>query len=317
MFALQFDGLNRQGELRPDSQAIEALINLAETRFLPVFQQQLACFNATQSTEQTNHADDADNKKSYQLQWLTKQQLLSHVEKIEAKHLIYLGKVEQQPFFSYRLQSPSASLIANQNTEWLGLRQLFKQLEPQQAYLANVAIAIEHWHNTHQHCGYCGQPTFAQDSGFVRTCSNKDCAKQHFPRTDAAVICAITYQDQILLGRQANWPENRWSVIAGFVEPGESLEQAVAREALEEAGVTVNNIKYFASQPWPFPQSLMVGFTAEAQNEQITLKDQELEQARWFSREEVNNLVQQQKLLLPFRYSISRALVENWRNSGY
>ena len=264
MFALQFDGLNRQGEIRPDPEAIKTLLDLAPTRFLPVFQQQLA--------SQAN----GDN---CQLQWLNKQQLQQNIGKIESKHLIYLGVIEEQHFFSYRFQQPLTTLIGSQTTQWLGLRELFKQLEPQQAYLANVTIAIEHWHNTHQYCGFCGHQTFAQDSGFVRTCSNPECKKQHFPRTDAAVICAITYQDKILLGRQASWPENRWSVIAGFVEPGESLEQAVAREALEEAGVSVANIRYFASQPWPFPQSLMVGFTAEAQNDEISLKDQELEQA--------------------------------------
>ena len=294
MFALQYDGLNRNGVWRSNEQDSEYLLNNHLNLYLPVFKQSLA-------TKQNHHS---------LLHWMTKNQLEECVGEVKRKHLIYLGQIEQQHYFSYRVQDPDAI----NHVEYLGLRNLFKQLAPEQAYLANVAAAMEHWHNTHQHCGYCGSQTYSKQLGFVRHCHNPRCNKEQFPRTDAAVICAITYQDSILLGRQTSWPENRYSVIAGFVEPGESLEQAVAREAAEEVGLRVSNIQYFASQPWPFPQSLMVGFTAESQSDKIVLHDQELEEANWYSRSHIQKLTAQEKLILPFEYSISRALIEQWLN---
>ena len=126
------------------------------------------------------------------------------------------------------------------------------------------------------------------------------------------MICAITYQDKILLGRQTSWPDKRYSVIAGFVEPGETLEQAVARESYEETGLTLKRIEYYRSQPWPFPQSLMVGFTAEAIHPEIKLLDQELEEAHWFSRQELRAAVKADELVLPFEFSISRELINQW-----
>ncbi|ACV27408.1 NAD(+) diphosphatase [Kangiella koreensis] len=296
MFALQFDQLDRQAELRINPAQLRQIAQKANSTILPVHRQQLL----TQGDS---------------LLWLTWNELSDVFEDVQDKHLIYLGQVGEQYYFSYRLTEPEYLIKQFQSVSLKGLRELIPVLSEADSFLANVAIGIEHWHNTHQYCGFCGHATYSTLAGFVRQCSNPECAKEHYPRTDAAVICAITYQDKILLVRQAQWPENRYSVIAGFVEPGESLEQAVAREANEEAGLTVTNIQYFGSQPWPFPQSLMTGFTAEATHPSIELKDDELEHASWFTRSQINELVDTGQLILPYQYSISRTLIEHWRNS--
>ncbi|WP_417445959.1 NAD(+) diphosphatase [Kangiella sp.] len=298
MFALQFNQLDRQAELRINPAQLRDLAQQTDSIILPVHRQQLL----TQGDS---------------LLWLNWRELSGTVEDIQDKHLIYLGQVKEadqiKHYFSYRLTKPDYFIQQFNFVSLKGLRELLPLLSESEAFLANVAIGIEHWHNTHQYCGYCGHATYSKLAGFVRQCSNQECDKEHYPRTDAAVICAITYQDKILLGRQAQWPEKLYSVIAGFVEPGESLEQAVAREANEEAGLTVTNIQYFGSQPWPFPQSLMTGFTAEATDPSIELKDDELEHAAWFTRSQINELVNSEQLILPNKYSISRTLIEHWR----
>ncbi len=143
-------------------------------------------------------------------------------------------------------------------------------------------------------------------------CTRPECGRQHFPRTDPAVIVRVVHNDRILLGRQLAWPAGWYSVLAGFVEPGESLEEAVRREVEEEAGVAVSDIRYDSSQPWPFPASLMVGFNAQAENDHIRLASDELEDARWFSREEIREEVAAGTLRLSPRVSISRHLLDVW-----
>lgn len=172
------------------------------------------------------------------------------------------------------------------------------------------AVALANWHAAHSHCARCGSPTIVASGGHVRRCP-KD-GSEHFPRTDPAVIMLITDpDDRALLGRQHAWPERRFSTLAGFVEPGESLEQAVVREVREEAGVEVGEVRYFASQPWPFPSSLMIGFYGEAKTTDIVLED-ELADARWVSREVLGVEVADGSLRLPPPISIARRLIEGW-----
>lgn len=302
MFAFQTNPLNRHGDVRHTDDFITPIISSSDAYYLPVYQQSIAC---------------EVNDKHLAPLWLSYRQLHFKSQPPARKHLIYLGEVDSKHYFTYRLKSVD---LLNHVTlddqapsiELCGLRELFKRLSPEEAHVCNVAIAIEHWHNTHQYCGYCGHKTYAAQAGFVRICSHAQCQQQHFPRTDSAVICAITYQDELLLGRQKSWPEKRYSVIAGFVEPGETLEQAVVREAYEETGLALSQVSYYQSQPWPFPQSLMVGFTAEAQSNQISLLDKELEDARWFSRTALKEAVETGELVLPFEYSISRKLINQW-----
>ncbi|WP_037579809.1 NAD(+) diphosphatase [Phaeacidiphilus oryzae] len=196
-----------------------------------------------------------------------------------------------------------------------GLREVGAQLGDRDAGLLVHAVALENWHRSHRYCSRCGHPTAQAAAGHVRRCTA--CAHEHYPRTDPAVIMLITDdQDRALLGRQAIWPEGRYSTLAGFVEPGESLEQAVAREVHEEAGVVVADCRYVASQPWPFPCSLMLGFLgrAEAANggTAIQVDGEELSEARWFTREELRAGMEAGTVLPPSGISIARRLVELW-----
>lgn len=298
MFAFQFDGLNRQGEMRQDKNFLNTIVNDKQSVFLPIYKQNLA----------------AENDK---LVWLSYSELLALVGSLSEIHIIYLGAINEKHYLAYRLSSYEQLESLSGNVE--GLRNLLATVSEQDAYLANVATGLNQWHASHQHCGYCGAETYAKESGFVRQCSNESCQKEHYPRTDPAVICSIIHTNEegverILLGRQASWPEKRYSVIAGFVEPGESLEQAVKREAFEEVGIELAKVDYIASQPWPFPQSNMIGFTAAAKTTKIDLKDKELEHADWFTKNELTKMVTNDQIRLPFPYSISRNLIEIWLN---
>ncbi|NUU21472.1 MAG: NAD(+) diphosphatase [Streptomycetaceae bacterium] len=173
------------------------------------------------------------------------------------------------------------------------------------------AFGLENWHRTHKFCARCGQPTEAVAAGHVRKCDA--CGAEHFPRTDPAVIMLVVDPlDRALLGRQPSWPEKRFSTLAGFVEPGESLRQAVAREVAEEVGARVADVTYIDSQPWPFPSSLMLGFHATAVDDRIDVDGNEIAEARWFTREELRAAVDAGEILLPGTISISRHLIELW-----
>ncbi|MFE0502510.1 NAD(+) diphosphatase [Lysobacter soli] len=181
------------------------------------------------------------------------------------------------------------------------------------------ARALQHWRSRHRFCGVCGGEVALSRAGWQGTCTK--CGVEHYPRTDPAVIVAVTDGSRLLLGRQAAWPARRYSVLAGFVEPGESLEQTVAREVLEETGVRVRRCRYMASQPWPFPGSLMLGFHADAEPDEPQVDD-ELEEARWFTADDVRRARQRGEWgstlddgegpVLSPSISISRWLIEQW-----
>ncbi|WP_414674669.1 NAD(+) diphosphatase [Lysobacter sp.] len=181
------------------------------------------------------------------------------------------------------------------------------------------ARALQHWRSRHRHCGVCGGEVALSRAGWQGRCTQ--CGVEHYPRTDPAVIVAVSDGSRLLLGRQATWPARRYSVIAGFVEPGESLEQTVAREVLEETGVRVRRCRYLASQPWPFPGALMLGFSAEAEPDEPQTGD-ELEHARWFTADDVraasargewgSNADDGEGPVLSPSISISRWLIDQW-----
>jgi NAD+ diphosphatase len=191
-----------------------------------------------------------------------------------------------------------------------GLREVAALLPPLEGNLLAMATGLATWHATHQFCGRCGAPTQADWSGHRRRCTA--CDREHFPRTDPAIIVAVTSPDdeRILLGRNPTWPRGFASVLAGFVEPGESLEDAVAREVKEEAGIDVDpdGIDYHSSQPWPFPASVMLGFTARATTDELDPDPEELTDAEWYTRDEVGHGA----VGLPPPLSISRRLVDDW-----
>ncbi len=192
------------------------------------------------------------------------------------------------------------------------LRGIGPLLPQRDGALLAYARGLAYWHQRHRFCGVCGAPTEPKAAGHQRQCTNRDCATVQFPRTDPAVIMRVTCGNRILMARQGMWASGMHSVLAGFVEPGESLEDAVAREVFEEVGLRVGNIRYFGSQPWPFPASLMLGFTAESDSEDVDLKDGEIESARWMTRFELLNSPENETFRLPRADSISRRLIEDW-----
>ncbi|MDX1738635.1 MAG: NAD(+) diphosphatase, partial [Alphaproteobacteria bacterium] len=193
------------------------------------------------------------------------------------------------------------------------LREVGLLMGAEQGSLAAYARGMSHWHKTHKYCGSCGHKTQNLDSGHRRKCSNIACGRDHFPRTDPAVIMLVTDDDdRALLGRSANFKAHTYSTLAGFVEPGESLEQAVQREVFEEVGINCDNVKYHSSQPWPFPSSLMLGFTAHATSLDINVDPEEIEDARWFTREELIAGEASGKYLRPRKDSISWLLISDW-----
>jgi NAD+ diphosphatase len=194
---------------------------------------------------------------------------------------------------------------------WSNLRHVGPSLSDEDASLVVHALALAEWHAAHRFCPACGSRLTVAAAGHVLTCSG--CGRQHFPRTDPAVIMLVTDdEDRALLGRQPRWPEGRYSTLAGFVDPGESLEDAVRREVAEEVGVEIGEVTYLGNQPWPFPSSLMVGFFAEALTTEILVDENEISQARWFTRDQMREEAEAGTLLLPGPISISRTLIETW-----
>lgn len=191
------------------------------------------------------------------------------------------------------------------------LREASPALESGQLELAATAVALSAWHRHDSRCPACGGATQIQAAGFARYCSADD--RSIFPRTDPAVIVAVTdADDRLLLAHQATWGEGRVSVLAGFVEAGESLEHTVHREILEESGVPVTDIAYFGSQPWPFPRSLMVAFTARALSTEIRVDGQEITWGRWFTRQELQTEVAAGRIGLPGKASIASRMIKAW-----
>lgn len=192
-----------------------------------------------------------------------------------------------------------------------GVRDAAARLDPEDAGLVAYATAMLNWHRRHRFCANCGAPTESTEAGHLRTCPA--CGADHHPRTDPVVIMLVEDGNRLLLGRQPSWPAGRYSALAGFVEPGESLEAAVLREVLEEAGVEVRNPRYASSQPWPFPSSLMLGFVAEYSSGEPVPADGELDDARWFSLEELTDAAAGRgETHLPPPVAIARRLIDDW-----
>ena len=226
---------------------------------------------------------------------------------VEEKDLIFLGLFRNQPAFAVAIRGDVDEPFRELG-EFHDLRFLGSVLPPDEANLVAHARALVLWHASQIFCGACGSSARPQAGGNSRLCVDPDCGREVFPRVDPAIIVLVADGDKCLLGRQTSWPEGRYSTIAGFVEPGESLEDAVRREIYEETNIRVGNVEYQSSQPWPFPSSLMLGFVAEAQSSDIILNDGELEDARWFSRKELRSGFPK----LPFSISIARRLVDAW-----
>lgn len=184
-------------------------------------------------------------------------------------------------------QVPGIDDLADEQNKFIDVRSIAPQLSLPEAAILAQARSMTDWHRRHRFCAQCGAPSVAEDAGYSRRCSNEACKAQHFPRTDPVVIMLGVMGDRILLGRQRQFLPGVYSALAGFMEPGETIEEAVRRELAEEAGLATAEVRYIASQPWPFPSSLMIGCVAEATSDALTVDLHELEDARWFHRDEV------------------------------
>jgi NAD+ diphosphatase len=223
---------------------------------------------------------------------------------------ILLGMADGAPLFAVDLDTlpvPTGRIVS--------LRDAGAMLPQAEGGLAAYAVALLNWHRRHRYCANCGHTTDVVEGGNSRTCPN--CGASHFPRTDPVVIMLVEHDGNLLLGRRAGWPGRRYSVLAGFVAPGESAEEAVVREVREESGIDVFDPRFVASQPWPFPASLMLGFTARSDGGSPAARDGELEEVRWFSREEVREMLSERaKAALPPPVSIARFLIDRWLAEG-
>jgi NAD+ diphosphatase len=231
---------------------------------------------------------------------------------------VMLGLEEDVALFALDLdaQPPAERQRLSERGRIASLREAGQVLAPAEAGLAAYLVALLNWHRRHRFCPACAAALVVTDGGFSRACPG--CGAQHFPRTDPAVIVLVEHDGRALLGRQAGWPERQYSVLAGFVGPGESLEEAVIREVREESGITAHDPRFVGSQPWPFPMSVMLGFEAGSDGGEPVPRDGELEDVRWFTREEIGAALagRSAKLVMTPGISISYFLVERWFARG-
>jgi NAD+ diphosphatase len=255
---------------------------------------------------------------STELHFLSAAQINNLIESGEFKsgerYFLGLDQINSQPYFAWN--SPHIEIDKDQTPSgYATLRDIGGDLDELQMEIALHAVALSNWHNSHPHCARCGATTTVALGGAVRTC-DKD-KSEHYPRTDCAVIVLVRdSQDRILLGRQAIWPEGRFSCFAGFLEPGETFEQCVQREVYEESGVQVREINYLGSQPWPFPASIMISFEAITDAPDKARPDgEEIVAIKWLSRTELSAEVSAGTLSLPPTMSVSRKMIDRWLNS--
>ena len=279
--------VDRSGERRKDPEWLSRAAHSVDCRFVPVWGDKCLV-----------------GGDPLQLVLLKRRQVETY---IDDDHPIFLGLFRGHPAFALSIGGETTAPFAELG-EFQDLRFLGTVLTPDEANLAAHARALVLWHASQLFCGICGSSARPGAGGNTRVCVNPACGREVFPRVDPAIIVLVSHENRCLLGRQATWPEGRYSTIAGFAEPGESLEDAVRREVYEETNVQIGEVHYHSSQPWPFPSSLMLGFLADAVSKDIRLNDAELEDAQWFTRKELRSGFPK----LPFRISIARRLVDHW-----
>ncbi len=224
-----------------------------------------------------------------------------------------LGQNNEIVYFAVTINDQQRDQLLKQHADcrFADLRLLAGDMHPLEAGILAYAKALHYWQHRHTFCGTCGAANQLKSAGHRMVCSNDECARQTFPRIDPAIIVLVAHGDSCLLGRQSSWAPNRFSTLAGFLEPGESLEDAVVREIWEEARVRLKTISYRSSQPWPFPASAMAGFIAEAESRDYEVGE-ELEDVRWFSVTEIPELLIRGEVFMPNRVSIAFQLVSEW-----
>ena len=295
--------LNRSSELRKDENFLKSILKSDEVNFIPM-------------RDDENYF--VSEKNVIKPLILKRQELEFFTKDINLSNTIFLGKINEKFYFSINIKSKihkstldiyQGDIITDQ------LRNVIGGLtELDSSYLA-LAKGMTFWHEKNKFCGVCGSKTKIVEAGFVLKCINKDCNQSHFPRTDPAIITLVSNKDKVLLARSSRFPQKMYSTLAGFVEPGESLELALKREVFEEVGVNVDKIEYFQSQPWPFPASLMLGFFAETEDINLNIDKDEIEDANWFDIRQLKDLTHpdiKDGFKLPRFDSIARRLVNDW-----
>jgi len=288
--------IDRRSDVREDAAALRAIRADPSTRYV-----------VSIGGQQLLHT--ADRERAARIAFLSGEAPI--VRTAEERDLVLLGRF--QDTWCLLVDLPADSSVALPEATVLAeLRPLAAILPAAESALLAYARGLSLWRSRQRFCGVCGQPTRPTRAGHALTCTDPHTPHEFFPRIDPAIIVLVSAGDRALLGRQASWPAGRYSTIAGFVEPGESLEDAVAREVLEETGVEVNDVHYQSSQPWPFPASLMLGFHATAGAQQEIRRGTELEDVQWFSREDLLS----GRVLLPPPQAIARRLIGSWLDAG-
>ncbi len=320
--------LDRAHALRRDAKAIEALRRSPDRLVVPTWREMsLVAGDAAlpEQSRQTLFLDRtcADAAAAVLARGTAAAELLDRADDV-----VFLGlDARKAPVFAADLSKTEPEdngdgPVLGLGGAWVGLRAVGALLPAADAALLGYARALTLWHRRNHFCGVCGAPTEPREGGHVRQCVDSRCNAQTYPRTDPAVIMRVTDGDTILLHRQPPWPAGQWSILAGFVEPGETLEEAVAREVREETGIEVADITYMGSQPWPYPGSVMLGFAARAAGGTLRPDPHELDDARWFGKAEILDVFDDRHraaktgLYLPAHGSISRRLVEMWLGRG-
>ena len=232
---------------------------------------------------------------------------------------IFLGVEKDAAYFAVDVTEgpdPSENGVLQGLGSFADLRGIAMEIDSGDAAILAQAKSLIDWHQRHRFCANCSAPTRFSDAGYKRQCDG--CKTEHFPRTDPVVIMLATNGDRCLLGRGGRFPKGFYSALAGFIEPGESIEEAVAREVLEEAGIKVGDVRYFSTQPWPYPSSLMIGCFAEAITDDIKVDASELEEARWFTRDEIKLMLagKLEGTYVPPALAIAHQLIKAWANEG-
>ena len=292
--------LNREVELRDNLQWVAETLKNPETRLVPLWRSR-SLLERGQDDTMAVYLSPTDLPESDRIQPPT-----------------LLGNDGEREYFAVSVTDSQKDVILTKfpAAEFADLRRASIYMVAKHAGILAYARALHYWQHRHAFCGVCGNPNLLRSAGHRMVCSNEECARESYPRIDPAIIVLVTHKDSCLLGRNAKWPPNQFSTLAGFVEPGESLEDAVVREVYEEVQLHLENIRYVSSQPWPFPASAMCGFYAESVD-QCCSTSEEVEETRWFTVETLTQAVLNNEVRLSPPVSIAFRLLADWfRKSG-
>lgn len=293
--------LDRAAEKRDDKLWIEQQHQHSHTLYVPLWRSRCLVQATDRGSEQT----------AYRALMLGREAIEPLAQSPHSPTL--LGRHSGHTYFGVTVGDAMAKQLSEQHQAiFQDLRRVIDHLDTLDAGILAYAKALHYWQHRHTFCGVCGHANDLISAGHRMRCGNHECGRDTFPRIDPAIIVLVTHDNACLLGRHRSWPATRYSTLAGFVEPGESLEEAVAREVLEESSVELKSVRYRSSQPWPFPASAMAGFYAEAHSRHLRVDEDELEHAQWLTAAEIREQVEAGTLSLPTPYSIAFSLIAQW-----